>query len=644
MSLSRRALLAGSTAMALARPERLLAAELGPRIRLRLLETSDLHMFVNDWDYYHDKPDATVGLSKVASLIKAARAEAPNSMLFDNGDIIQGNPLGDYEARPGVLRPGETHPIFAAMNTLGYECATLGNHEFNYGLAFMDQALASANFPFICANLQRTDGQAYLPPTKVITKTFTAEDGSRHELRIGLIGFVPPQIMVWDKSNLEGHVTTTDIVEAAETYVPALRAQCDVLVALCHSGISTGPRVTGNENASFHLAAVPGIDVIFTGHSHRVFPGPDYANRPGVDAVRGTLAGVPAVMPGFWGSHLGIIDLVLAREGDAWKRVDFKVEARPIYRREQGRVIPMADPDPVIVAAVAQAHQATIDWVRQPVGQVTYPLNSYFALLESEASVGLVNQAQAWYTARLLAGTEHAGLPILSAAAPFKAGGTGLDSFIDIAPGAVALRDIADLYVFANTLVAVKLTGAQVAEWLERSCAAFNVIDAANPAPQELLNRFFPTYNFDVISGVTYRIDVTQPNRYDNDGKLVRPDVRRVVDLHFEGRPIDPQQSFVVVTNNYRSDGGGHFPGLDGSNVVLRAPDLNRDAIVQFIEAQGTLRTAAPATWSFARPRQRLQLRFRSAPKFAALIAGRTDIAAGETAADGYTQFTLTLG
>lgn len=643
MNLSRRTLLAVSTAMVLGIPDRLLAAELGPRIHLRLLETSDLHMFANDWDYYHDKPDEAVGLSKVATLIKAARAEAPNSMLFDNGDIIQGNPLGDYEARPGVLKPGETHPMFAAMNTLGYDCATLGNHEFNYGLPFMDLALAGAGFPFICANLLRKDGSSYLPPTKILTRSFVAEDGSRHELRIGLIGFVPPQIMVWDKSNLDGHVDTIDIVEAAEKHVPDLRLHCDVLVALCHSGIATGPRVSGNENASFHLAAVPGIDVIFTGHSHRVFPGPDYAGRPGVDAVRGTLSGVPAVMPGFWGSHLGIIDLVLAREGDAWKRVDFKVEARPIYKREQGHVVPMADPDPVIVQAVAAAHQATIDWVRQPVGQVAYPLNSYFAMLGSEASVGLVNQAQSWYTARLLEGTEHAHLPILSAAAPFKAGGTGPDSFIDIAPGAVALRDIADLYVFANTLVAVKLSGAEVQEWLERSCAAFNEVDLANPAPQELLNRFVPTYNFDVISGVTYRIDVTQPNRYNNDGKLLNPAARRIVDLRFQDKPIDPQQSFVVVTNNYRSDGGGHFPGLTGGNVILRAPDLNRDAIVRFIEAQKILHDVPPATWSFARPAQTLQLQFRSSPKFAGMITQRSDITAGETGADGYTQYRLTL-
>jgi 2',3'-cyclic-nucleotide 2'-phosphodiesterase/3'-nucleotidase len=264
-------------------------------------------------------------------------------------------------------------------------------------------------------------------------------------------------------------------------------------------------------------------------------------------------------------------------------------------------------------------------------------------MLGSEASVGLVNAAQTWYARNLLAGTEHEALPILSAAAPFKAGGTGPDSFVDIAPGPVALRDVADLYVFANTLVAVRITGAAVAEWLERSCGAFNAIDPGKSGPQDLLNRSFPTYNFDVISGVTYEIDLTQPNRYDPAGRLVRPDAHRIVNLRFDGKPIDPARNFVVVTNNYRSDGGGRFPGLDGSTSILRAPDLNRDVIAKYLEGQGGLAIPPSPTWNFARPRQTLSLSFRSSPRLQALATGQ-DIVRGETSADGYVTYTLTLG
>lgn len=639
MTITRRAALFGATALATVPAN----AQTGPRIRLRLLETSDLHMFVFDYDYYRDKSDPTVGLAKVATLIGAARAEAPNSLLFDNGDIIQGNPLGDYVARPGYLANGDIHPMFAAMNQLGYDGATLGNHEFNYGLPFLDRALKGADFPFVCANLAHTDGRSYLPPTMVLTRELTATDGAKHTLRIGVIGFLPPQIMVWDRTNLEGRVTTTDIVDAARAHIPALRAQCDVLVALCHSGIDTGPRSTGFENAAYHLAAVPGIDAIFTGHSHRVFPGPDYAGRAGVDAQRGTLAGIPAVMPGFWGSHLGIIDLDLVQDGAGWRTAAFKVEARPIYRRDGASVISLAEPDPAITRAALPAHRATIDWVRQPVGQVAFPLNSYFAMLGSEASVGLVNAAQTWYARALLKGTEHEQLPLLSSAAPFKAGGTGPDSFVDIAPGPVALRDVADLYVFANTLVAVRITGAAIAEWLERSCGAFNPIDAVRSGAQDLLNRSFPTFNFDVISGITYEIDLTQPNRYDAAGKRVRPDAHRIVNLRFDSQPIDPAREFIVVTNNYRSDGGGRFPGLDGSTAILRAPDLNRDAIVKYIEAQGNLTTPPPPTWRFARPSRPHDLSFRSSPRLQGWATGK-NIVRGDQTPDGYVTYSFTLG
>ena len=642
MHLSRRGFLLGTSLLAV-RP----ALAAGQRtIRLRLLETSDLHMFVANYDYYHDKQDDTVGLSKVATLIALARGEARNSLLFDNGDIIQGSPLGDYIAQDGHLKPGQTHPMFAAMNLLRYDAATLGNHEFNFGLPFLDLSLAGAKFPFVCANLDHEDGRSYLPPSLVLKREFTAEDGSRHTLRIGVIGFVPPQIMEWDRSHLAGKVRTTDIVEAARKHVPALRRQCDVLIALSHSGIDTAPAKNGFENASFHLASVPGIDVIFTGHSHRVFPGPYYAGRPGVDAVKGTLAGVPAVMPGFWGSHLGLIDLVLTEQNGGWRVAEFNVEARPVYRREAGRVVSLTGVDPAIIAAIAPAHQATIAWVKQPVGQVAYPLNSYFSMLGSEPSLGVVNAAQTWYAAELLKGGKYASLPILSAAAPFKAGGLSPESYVDIPPGPIALRQVADLYVYANTLVVVKITGAQVAEWLERSCGVFNQIDPAkgDAVVQPLLRKNVPTYNFDVISGVTYQIDLTQPARYDGGGKIINPDAHRVVDLRFDGKPINPAGEFLVVTNNYRSDGGGGFPGLDGSNVVLRAPDLNRDAVQRYLEAKGNLQEAPKPTWSFLPTPAPVRLGFAANERFAELLAGRSDITRVGPGQDGFTEYALRLG
>jgi 2',3'-cyclic-nucleotide 2'-phosphodiesterase / 3'-nucleotidase len=638
MIVGRRLALGGGLASAMAaRP----AAAAG-RVRLRLLETSDLHMYARDFDYYHDRTDPTVGLSKVAALIGLARREAVNSMLFDNGDIIQGSPLGDYIARPGGLRPGAAHPFLKAMGALGYDAATLGNHEFNFGLPFLEQSLHGAPFPFVCANLQRVGGRSFLPPSMVLTRTVHAEDGTAHALRVGVIGFVPPQIMIWDKTKLTGHVTTDDIVETAERLVPALRKRCDILIALCHAGISATPRTVGAENAALYLAKVPGIDVIFTGHSHRVFPSPDYAGLEDVDAVRGTLAGIPAVMPGYWGSHLGKIDLVLEQASKAWKIADFKVEAQPIYRREGATVVSLAQPEKKIEAAVETEHEATRAWVGRPVGRITGRLTSYLALVGDNAVMDLINRAQIDYTRPLLAGTKHAGLTILSAAAPFKSGGLAPDNYTDIAAGPVALRDMADIYVFPNTLAAVRLTGAGIVEWLERSSNVFLRADPAVRTAQPLIDPKSPGYNFDTISGLTWEIDITQPRRYDG-GKLAAPDSHRIRDVRFEGKPIDPAREFVVVTNNYRADGGGGFPGLGGDAVILRAPDANRDALVRYFEQTKDVPVPSIPSWRFAKQAEPLLLSFETAPAAKDLLAGRPDLKWTGPAEKGWDRFELTV-
>jgi 2',3'-cyclic-nucleotide 2'-phosphodiesterase/3'-nucleotidase len=223
-----------------------------------------------------------------------------------------------------------------------------------------------------------------------------------------------------------------------------------------------------------------------------------------------------------------------------------------------------------------------------------------------------------------LKGTPHEKLPLLSAAAPFKSGGRGgAANYTDIAPGPVAVRNVADLYIYPNTVQVVKLTGAQVREWLEMSAQAFNRIEPAasgGASEQNLLNPGFPSYNFDTIDGLSYRIDVTQPSRYDRAGKLVAPEARRIVDLRFQGRPLDEAAEFAVVTNNYRASGGGAFPALDGQNIVLQAPDENREALLQYLQAAGTVRPAADRNWSLV-PVPGVKLRFQSSAKGIAHLA-----------------------
>jgi len=612
------------------------------RVRLRLLETSDLHMFVLDWDYYQSRIDPAVGLAKVASLIATARAESPNTLLFDNGDFLQGTPLADYVAQQSQPTPTAPHPLMTIMNGLRYDAATLGNHEFNFGVPFLEATLAGASFPLVCANVTRTDGAPFLPATVVLDRYVKDEAGNQHPIRIGVIGFVPPQIMGWDKAHLTGHLQAADIVLTAKQAIPALRARCDVLVVLCHSGIQGGAWVEGAEHCALHLAAIPGIDVIMTGHSHKVFPGPDYANIDGVDAATGRLHGVPAVMPGFWGSHLGIVDLDLKRSDERWTVEAAKVDVRPIAQRKDGKLEALTTRDATIAALIAPAHEATLAWVEQPAGTLAGPVHSYFVWAGYDPATALVHRAQLWYAKPLLAGTEYADLPLLSAAAPFRAGYTP-ESFIDIPGGQVTLRAVSDLYYFSNNTVTVmKVTGAQIVEWLESAVRIFATVDPATTDPQPLIEKRVPSYTFDTIAGLTYAIDVTKPPRYDNKGTL-NPQARRIFDLRFEGKPLALDREFLVVANSYRADGGGNVAALQGAKVVLRAPDTNRDAVLRYVKANSPVAVPAAVPWTFAPIGKTRSVYFdtsKQAPRKLADRPGLVHLGDGEP---GYARIGLTL-
>ncbi|WP_049534565.1 2',3'-cyclic-nucleotide 2'-phosphodiesterase [Vibrio harveyi] len=591
-------------------------------IKLRIIETTDIHTNVMDYDYYKDQPSQQIGLSRAATLVKQAREEAVNSVLVDNGDLIQGSPMGDYMAAKGI-NAGEIHPVYKAMNQLDYDVGNIGNHEFNYGLEFLKDSIDGANFPYVSANVfDKKTGEHYFKPYLIKTHTFKDTDGQNHEIKVGYIGFVPPQIMVWDKKNLEGKVFAEDITEAAKKLVPQMKKEgADVIVAIPHSGISTDPYKLGAENSVYYLTEVEGIDAIAFGHSHAVFPGKDFAKLQGVDNAKGTINGVTAVMPGRWGSHVGVMDLMLKEKDGKWQVVEGQSEARPIFDKANKKSL--AEADKGIVDALVDDHKGTREFVNQPIGKANDVMYSFLALVQDDPTIQIVNLAQKDYVERFIQGDpDLADIPVLSAAAPFKVGGRKDDpnGFTEVESGQLTFRNAADLYLYPNTLVAMKVKGKEVHEWLECSAGQFNQIDVNSTKPQSLLNwDNFRTYNFDVIDGVNYQIDVTQPPKYDASCNVINPDSQRIVNLTYNGKPVDPKQDFIIATNNYRAY-SATFPGTGPDFIAFDSPDENRSVVAAYIsrisKEQGEVTPSADNNWSFApiKSDNKLDVRFETSP------------------------------
>lgn len=610
-------------------------AESNTTVSLRILGTSDIHTNIMNYDYYKDTESNSLGLVKTATLIKQAQEENSNSLLFDNGDAIQGTPLGSYKQAIDVLEDGEEHPSITAMELLGYDAATLGNHEFNYGLDYLDEVVDDADFPYVNANIRDANTKDYkYTPYVLIDKEVVDSTGKSTTIKVGVTGIVPPQILNWDKSNLLGKVTVDDSVEAVEKVVPEMQqAGADVIVVLSHSGFGNVTHEVGEEDVTYLLTKVEGVDAIITGHAHGVFPGEVDASLTGVDIEKGTMNGVPVVMPGKYGSHLGVIDLTLEQQGEDWEVVAGTGEVRKIAEDA-------SDVDSTIAAAVKEAHEGTIKYVREAVGETTANIHSYFSQVQDDPSIQIVTDAQKAYVQGKIKGTEFESLPVLSAGAPFKAGTRSDPEYYTFVPkGQLAIKNVADLYLYDNTLAILKVTGADVKEWLEMSAGQFNQIDANSTAEQQLINSDFRSYNYDVIDGVTYEIDVTQPAKYDASGNVVNKDAQRIVNLQYNGEPIDLEQEFIVATNNYRAN--GTFPGVRNATYVEIYPDENRQAIIDYITANKTIDPSADGNWKFAELPANAKVVFESSKKAVEVIPEGSNIEYVGEGTDGFGKYSL---
>jgi 2',3'-cyclic-nucleotide 2'-phosphodiesterase/3'-nucleotidase len=639
----------------------------GVQATLAILETTDIHANVASYDYYKLAPDRSLGLERTATPIAQARTEFPNNLLLDDGDTIQGTALGDYQALVAPVPCGQALAVYQALNLLKADGGTIGNHEFNYGLPFLNQVTGShfdvdgvaadaprcagPDFPLVLANVYsaRTH-QPLFAPYRIIDKQVSATGAGGKPvtatIRVGIIGFTTPTIMAWDKRWLDGKIYTEGVRETAQKYIPEMRAKgADLIVALSHGGLDNGPYSPTMENGSYYLSQVPGIDALLIGHSHQLFPNAASTvaqfDLPGVDKVHGFVNGVPTVMANSWGKNLGVIGLHLRFDGKAWS-VDkgaTTVAERAIERPDKSVVAA----DPAVASLVAAPHAATIAYVKTPVGTTDFRMSSYFADVGDVGAIEAVNQAQADYLARYVKANlpQYAGLPILSMASPFKAGYAGAGDFTDVKAGGLALNNAADLYLYPNTLYAVKVSGAGLKAWLEQSAQRFNRIDPALATPQELVNQAYASFNFDTLSSkdVSYEIDVRQAVG------------ARIANLRYRGKPVAADDVFLVATNNYRASGGGNFPGLDGSRTVLASPDSNRDVLIAYIKATRQLTRAANGadrSWHFTKVTTRAPVVFHSAAGVLALareagIDNVTVLQADDGAGKGFSLYAVDL-
>jgi len=506
---------------------------------LVLMGTTDVHGWLLPHDYYTGK-ETQNGLALLAPLIDSVRAVHPErTVLVESGDLLQGNPLDFVHSR---LRPGEVHPVATAMNLLRYDAAAIGNHEFNYGIPHLQAVVAASEFPWISANIFRygTQEHAYRPYVMVERRV------AGRPVRVGITAVTPPGVLIWDRDNVQGRLDFRDIVASVRPVVAEMRARgADVVVVAAHSGLegsSYDPGATGVpvENASAAMAReVPGIDVIFVGHSHR-------------EIQDTTIGSTLLTQAKNWAASLAVAELEVEQDAEGRWRVE----------RKQGTILRPGRraPDARMVQAVSEAHERTRAYVTRQIGVSGGEWTAEEARVRDTPILDLINEVQ-----RKVTGAE------LSATAAFSTSAR-------IPRGPVTVADVAGLYVYDNTLKALRISGAQLRAFLEKSAEYY--LPCPGGRCERITNPAVPGYNFDVVSGVDYALD------------LSRPVGQRVVKLARNGRAVAPTDSFTIALNNYRASGSGGFSMLLGAPVVYDRDEGIRELLIAEIERRGSLNPA----------------------------------------------------
>ena len=517
----------------------------GELLSLTILHTSDLHGSVLPFDDTRNRP-ADGSLAQLATLVERIRAQAGRTvLLLDSGDTIQGTPLEQFVH----VRWNEPSPTIAAMNLMGYQAMAIGNHEFNFGLEVLRKASQEARFPFLSANVVKsgTTTPAFRPYTIL-------EAGP---LRIGVLGLTTPRVPGWEMPENYRGLEFLPMDEAARRWVPVLRERegCGLVIVLAHTGferdLETGePTGTAAEDFAWRLTRVPGIDLLLTGHTHRNIP-PRRLN------------GVIVSQPSARARRLTRIDLELARKTGGWTVTSFKGA-----NLSAGGV----EPDPAVVRLVEPAHRRVVAALDGPVGRVTAPVSVRGCRLGDCAALDLVHAVQ-----------------LEASGADLSLASLLTDRTPDLPAGPVSWRWVYALYVYPNTLVAVRLTGRQVVDVLEHAARYYDGLDCTGSGGCTVLtDPAVRHYNVDTVAGLSYRVDP------------LAPEGNRIRDVRFRGLPMDPGARFTLVCNNYRAAGGGGFPHLASAEIVWRSSTEMTDLIGEWLTRHEPWNPVVDGNWWIA--------------------------------------------
>lgn len=539
---------------------------------LRILSTTDIHAHLLGFDYIKDCPAPGSGLAGVAQLIEEARAEAAAQgaacILVDNGDTLQGTPLGDTLA---TTPPGHDHAIVNCFNHLQYDAVGVGNHDLDQGLPYLRSFAKALNAPVVCSNLSGVDlGDIH---RKVVIDT-PLPDGT--SIKIGVLSLLPLLTQIWNSLTLGEDAQIENLADSLKEGAALLRMQdADLVLVLAHMGVGLTANLENTEAGALALAQVPGIDVLITGHTHRRFPAKEFEGQPGVDVAGGSLGSVPTLMAGHAGSDLGVLDLRLRRDPNGgWH-----------LRAHQGALRPNTaetPPAPDIERLAAPAHQTTRDRLSQNVGQTDVSVHSYFCLAQPSRLTRTVALAKAEAIARTLEGTPEGKLPLIASAAARNAGGRdGSDQFVHIPPGPVLRRHIAGLNPYSNRIIGAVVTGEELRGWAENAARAY----AANETSSALLNPDRPRFHFDTLYGLQYDID------------LSKPPGERINCLHFNGAEVAQDTHFVVATSDFRLAGGGGYVPLPRSRIVAQSDMTLETALIETLAGKTTPHWAPDPPW-----------------------------------------------